>query len=220
MSILSKLGDLAAANFGDLTTRLEDPEKMVALVVSRMTIALGNARASATRTLAERAEITRLIDQLQRANADWQAKAQLALDKGRNDLARAALVESEKGAPEIALLQVEVAKLDQALAQVESDISRLTTQLAEARTRQVTLQARSDMADSRVGVRMALDDPTATLLNDGLTGLERHVDWAEAAAASFGYGKKPSLDDDMRDLELAARVDARFAALLAQRAKE
>ena len=218
MSILSRLQDLAAANFGDLIDHAENPQKMIGLAVARMEAALIDARGSATRTLAERAELNRAIEQLKRSSSDWQNKSRLALDVGRDDLARASLAESEKGVPQLAQLESDVAELDRVLELIGADITKLNTALADARTREGVLQARGQVATSRASLRAAFDPANTSLVNNGLDHLERQVDWAEAEAASYDVGSKIGSEaEGSWDSELTARVDARFAELVAQR---
>src|SRR5688572_11500462 len=96
MGIFSRTRDIVAANVADLLDKAEDPAKMIRMIIMEMEETLVEVRASAARTIADQKEMRRHVAKLERLQADWGDKAQLALSKDREDLARAALVEKNK----------------------------------------------------------------------------------------------------------------------------
>src|SRR3954469_22925740 len=96
MSIFSRTRDIIAANVIDLTNRSDDPSKTIRVIIMEMEETLVEVRAAAARSIADQKEKRRQTRQLDALQASWTERAELALSKGRDDLARLALVEKEK----------------------------------------------------------------------------------------------------------------------------
>ena len=94
MGIFSRTRDIIAANFNDMLDKADDPQKMIRMIILEMEETLVEVRASAARTIADQKEMHRHTVKLDKLQADWGEKAQLAVSKDREDLARAALVET------------------------------------------------------------------------------------------------------------------------------
>src|SRR3546814_2846792 len=92
---------------------------------------LVEVRSTAAKTIAEKKEATRRLARLTEAQKGWEQKAELALSKGREDLAKGALVEKSKLAEAASMLQEELAELDAMLQQGEADIAKLESKLRE-----------------------------------------------------------------------------------------
>ncbi|MCX7284677.1 MAG: PspA/IM30 family protein, partial [Novosphingobium sp.] len=125
MGIFSRTRDIIAANFNDLLDKADDPAKMIRMIIMEMEETLVEVRASAARTIADQKEMGRHVAKLERLQADWSEKAQLALSKDREDLARAALVEKKKAADMGDQLRTEITVLDDAMRAYEQDIEKL-----------------------------------------------------------------------------------------------
>ena len=115
---------------------------MIRMIILEMEETLVEVRASAARTIADQKEMRRHITKLDKLQESWTEKAELALSKGREDLAKAALVEKQKAADMAEQLQAEIAVLDEALKASEEDIAKLQNKLREARTRQNSIVTR------------------------------------------------------------------------------
>ena len=135
MSIFSRTRDIVAANFADLLDKAEDPAKMIRMIILEMEETLVEVRASAARTIADQKEMRHQISRLETLQESWVERAELALSKGREDLARAALVEKQKVAGTAEELEAEIDSLDESLRASEADIGRLQSKLQEARSR-------------------------------------------------------------------------------------
>ena len=131
MGIFSRTRDIIAANVTDLLDRAEDPAKMIRMIIMEMEETLVEVRASAARTIADQKEMRRAIQRAQAAQASWAEKAALALSKGREDLAKAALIEKGKAKAFVDQTRAEVATLDDSLALNEADIAKLEAKLRE-----------------------------------------------------------------------------------------
>ena len=210
MGIFSRTRDIIAANFNELLDQADDPAKMIRMIILEMEETLVEVRASAARTIADQKEMHRHTVKLEKLQADWGEKAQLALSKDREDLARAALVEKKRAADMGDQLKQEIAILDDALRAYEQDIQKLQNRLREARSRQTQIAARLESAENRVKLRSLM---TNERVDDALARfdqLERRVDYAEgradALSISDGTGK-PSLADEIAALEGADKID-------------
>jgi phage shock protein A len=210
MGIFSRTRDIIAANFNELLDQADDPAKMIRMIIMEMEETLVEVRASAARTIADQKEMHRHTVKLERLQADWAEKAQLALSKGREDLARAALLEKKRAADMGDQLKQEIAVLDDALRAYEQDIAKLQNRLREARSRQTQIAARLESAENRVKLRSLM---TNERVDDALARfdqLERRVDYAEGRADALqiadGTGK-PTLADEISALESSDKVD-------------
>lgn len=210
MGIFSRTRDIIAANFNELLDQADDPAKMIRMIIMEMEETLVEVRASAARTIADQKEMHRHTVKLDRLQADWAEKAQLALSKDREDLARAALLEKKKAGDMAEQLKAEIAVLDDALRAYEQDIAKLQNRLREARSRQSQIAARLESAENRVKLRSLM---TSDRVDDALARfdqLERRVDYAEgradALSISDGTGK-PSLADEIAALEGSDKID-------------
>ncbi|MBO9603688.1 MAG: phage shock protein PspA [Novosphingobium sp.] len=210
MGIFSRTRDIIAANFNELLDQADDPSKMIRMIILEMEETLVEVRASAARTIADQKEMHRHTVKLDRLQADWADKAQLALSKDREDLARAALVEKKKAADMADQLKAEIAVLDDALRAYEDDIQKLQNRLREARSRQTQIAARLESAENRVKLRTLLSTERVDDALARFDQLERRVDYAEgrADALNIAQGGPPSLADEIAALEGSDKIDA------------
>lgn len=215
MGIFSRTRDIIAANFNDMLDKADDPAKMIRMIILEMEETLVEVRASAARTIADQKEMHRHCVKLDRLQADWAEKAQLALSKDREDLARAALVEKKKAADMADQLKAEIAVLDDALRAYEDDIAKLQHRLREARSRQTAIAARLESAENRVKLRTLLSTERTDEALARFDQLERRVDYAEgrADALRIAEGSTPSLADEIAALEGSDAIDDELEAM-------
>lgn len=220
MSIFSRTRDIIAANMTDLLDRAEDPAKMIRMIIMEMEETLVEVRASAARTIADQKEMRRHVERLEVMQADWADKAELALSKNREDLARAALVEKQKAGTMAAQLRQEIGLLDDALAVSEADIAKLQAKLDEARGRQNAIAARMEGARNRLKMRELYAGERVREAFSRFEMLERRADMAEGRADAMGLGGGgKSLEDEFAELQANDAVEAELAALKAQRSQ-
>ncbi|MCW2392599.1 phage shock protein A [Sphingobium sp. B1D7B] len=221
MSIFSRTRDIVAANVTDLLDRAEDPAKMIRMIILEMEETLVEVRASAARTIADQKEMRRHIAKLDALQESWVDKAQLALSKDREDLAKAALVEKQKAGDMAEQLRGQIAMLDEALAASEEDIAKLQAKLREARVRQNSLVARMESAQTRRRAREMYNGERVQDAFSRFELLERRVDLAEGEADAMGLGGQPkTLEQEIAELQSADKVEAELAALKAAQARK
>jgi phage shock protein A len=220
MGIFSRTRDIIAANVTDLLDKAEDPAKMIRMIIMEMEETLVEVRASAARTIADQKEMRRQIVKLERLQEGWVEKAELALSKGRDDLAKAALYEKQKSADMAEQLKAEIDVLDDALRASEADIAKLQNKLREARTRQNAVMTRMESAQNRSRLRELYSGPKVDDAFSRFDVLERHADLAEGHADALSLGAPPkSLDEEIAELRASDKVDAELEALKASLAK-
>ena len=216
MGIFSRTRDIIAANVTDLLDKAEDPAKMIRMIILEMEETLVEVRATAARNIADQKEMRRHIIKLEKLEESWTEKAELALSKDREDLAKAALVERQKATDMGEQLQAEIGALDEALKGSEADIAKLQAKLREARTRQNAIMTRLESAHNRIKVREAYAGSKVEEAFSRFDVLERRVDFAEGRADALYMGQEPkSLEEEINELKSNEKVDAALEALKA-----
>jgi phage shock protein A len=217
MGIFSRTRDIIAANVTDLLDKAEDPAKMIRLIIMEMEETLVEVRTSAARTIADQKEMRRHVAKLEAVQGGWAEKAELALSKGREDLAKAALFEKQKAADLAQRLGTDIAEMDAALAASDGDIHNLQAKLREARARQNSIVTRMEAANNRRRMREMYAGPRVDEAFSRFELLERRVDYAEGRAEAAGMGAGPkTLDEEIDELRASDAVDAELAALKAR----
>jgi phage shock protein A len=210
--VFSRARDIFAANMTDLLDRAEDPARMIRMIILEMEETLVELRASAARSIADAKEMKRAIGRLEEIQINWTDKAELALAKGRDDLAKAALFERQKATDMAGALQSEMDEIQQVLKGYEADISKLQNKLREARSRQNAIAARLESAVARAKAREAMHGARTLDAFAKFEVLERRADFAEGRAEALGFS---SLEDQIHELKAAEKVDAELEALKA-----
>lgn len=215
MGIFSRTRDIIAANFNDMLDKAEDPAKMIRLIILEMEETLVEVRTSSARTIADQKELRRHVAKLDKLQEDWSDKAQLALSKDREDLARAALLERKKAADMANQLREEILVLDDALRAYEEDIEKLQSRLREARSRQSSIAARLQSAENRVKLRTLLSSERVDEAMARFDQLERRVDYAEGRAEAMNLAdrRQPSLAEEIAALADGDRIEAELAEM-------
>ena len=217
MSIFSRTRDIIAANVIDLVNRSDDPAKTIRIVIMEMEETLVEVRASAARSIADSKEKRRQLAQLAGLQDNWSERAELALSKGREDLARAALLEREKLTDLAEEIRDEVIAIERELSASEADIAKLQAKLREARARQNGIATRIENAENRVRMREMYAGARVEEAFSNFALLEREADLAEGHAEALALAAPRSLEDEIAELKVADRVEAELAAMKAAR---
>jgi phage shock protein A len=210
--VFSRARDIFAANMTELLDRAEDPARMIRMIIMEMEETLVEVRATAARSIADVKEIRRALSRLDDLQADWTAKAELALSKDREDLAKAALAEKQKAAEMADSLRDELGQLEQLLKGYEADIAKLQAKLREARARQNAIAARFESAMTRAKAREVMHGSRTQDAFSKFELLERRADFAEGRCDALGIG---SLEDEIDQLRADKKIDAELEAMKA-----
>lgn len=219
MGIFSRMGDIINSNLNAMIEAAEDPEKIARLIIQEMEDTLVEVRTDAARHIAERKELTRRETDYRKRADDWAAKAELAITKEREDLARGAL-QAKRQADDMAdVVAKEIEVLDEAISKADGDLSKLQTKLDEAKAKHKALTMRSTVAKSSVKMRKSITD---TRVDDALARyerMERKVDELEAQVEAFDLGEGESLESQFAALEVGDEIEDELAALKARMSK-
>ena len=156
MSIFSRLSDIINSNISSLLDKAENPEKMIRMVIQEMEETLVEGRSGTAKVIAEKKALTRRAEQLKKQAVDWGQKAELALSKGREDLAKAALIEKSNINSNVEITAKDLGKLDETLDKLSVEIELLQAKLNDARSRQKTIVMRTKATASRLHVNQQL----------------------------------------------------------------
>jgi phage shock protein A len=200
------------SNINSILDKAEDPEKMVRLIIQEMEDTLVEVRSASAKTLANKKDIANQVGKLESEASDWQSKAELALSKGREDLARAALQERKKCAEHAETLSKELEVIDEQIGKLQGEISQLQEKLADAKSRQKTIIMRQKTVSSRLEVKKTLDNNKVDAAMGRFEQYERKIDDLESQVESYDLGKK-TLADEFADLESDDKIDDELAAL-------
>ena len=212
--IFSRTRDIFAANMTELLDRSEDPARMIRMIILEMEETLVEVRASAARAIADGKEMRRAWKRLDELQSSWTEKAELALSKDREDLAKAALIERQKAADMAEGLKAEIAVIDETLKGYEADIAKLQAKLREARARQNAIAARFESAVTRAKAREIMSGSRTEDAFSRFELLERRADFAEGRADALGIG---GLEDEIAQLKASEAIDAELEAMKAAR---
>ena len=218
--IFTRTRDIIAANVTDLLDRSEDPARMIRMIIVEMEETLVDVRATAARSIADLKELRRACNRLDDIQSGWVEKAGLALEKGREDLARAALGEKRKAADMAEGLHAEISQIEVVLRSYEADIRRLQAKLAEARTRQNAIASRLESAVTRARTSELVHGSRTEEAFAKFELLERRADFAEGRADALGLAGPKSLEEEIAELRSTDAVDAELDAMKAARAAQ
>ena len=215
MGIFSRTRDIFAANMTELLDRSEDPAKMIRMIILEMEETLVEVRASAARSIADSKEMRRALKRLDELQSSWTEKAELALSKDRDDLAKAALIERQKAADMADGLRSEIDQIEETLKGYEADIAKLMGKLREARARQNSIANRLESAVTRAKARELLNGGRTEDAFSKFVVLERRADFAEGRADALGMTGPKSLEEEIAELQASEKVDAELEAMKA-----
>ena len=216
MGIFSRFADIINSNISSLLDKAEDPEKMVRLIIQEMEDTLVEVRSTSAKVLAEKKEIIRRIAKVQEQVQDWENKAELALSKDREDLAKAALVEKQKANDLAQTLAAELVVVEEHILRLKEEVNLLQDKLADAKARQKTIIMRKQTASSRLEVKKQLDSSKIDNAMSKFDQYERRVENLESQVDSYDLGNKRTLNDEFAALEAEDSVNAELEALKAK----
>ena len=213
MTIFSRITDIINANINALLERAEEPEKMIRLMIQEMEDTLVEVRSQSVRAIADKREIEKKIERLESRGREWEDKAAFALGKGREDLAKSALLVRRRLQEQADLLRDELTKIDDSLARHNADLAKLQAKIVEAKARKSSIELRMKTAKDRVRVKNALHDDRVDDALNRYGSLERRIDELEAGAEVYDMGKARTLEQEFAELEAEADIADDLARL-------
>lgn len=215
MTIFSRMSDIINSNINALLDKAEDPEKMVRLIIQEMEEALVEVRSTSARAIADRKELERRQEWLAKEATEWERKAEVAVNKGRDDLAKGALVERNKAKEVADSLAAELKLIDETLAKLNEDVGALQAKIKDAKARQNAIAIRGKAAQTRLGVRRQLNDHNVDDAMQRFELYERKMDDLEGQIEAYDMGQK-TLAEEIEELEKGENVDGELIELKAR----
>ncbi|HDY82262.1 MAG TPA: phage shock protein PspA [Halieaceae bacterium] len=201
MGIFSRMTDIINSNINSMLDQAEDPQKMIRLIIQEMEDTLVEVRSSSARVLADRKGAVRRLEQIEGEAASWEEKARLAISKGREDLARAALQEKRAIEEEVTVVGAELEATDEHIAQLNVEVAKLQQKLSDAKAKQKVLVMRSKTVESRIKVKRQIQREALDNAFERFEHYERRMDNLESQLESMDLGREVPPD-------LAAEIEA------------
>ena len=200
MGIFSRFTDIVNSNINAMLDKAEDPSKMIRLIIQEMEETLVEVRSASARIIADKKEASRRLSRLEEETAGWEKRAKLAITKGREDLARAALAEKATVIEERDIVSQELHALEDHLVTLNDEIAQLQVKLDDARAKQKAMVLRAQTVENRYRIKRQIHSRN---VNDAFTKFEtfeRRLDDLEGQVESYDLGRK-DLASEIDDLK-------------------
>lgn len=201
MGIFSRMTDIINSNLNSLLDSAEDPEKMIRLIIQEMEDTLVEVRSSSARVMADRKTANRRVQRLNEEMSEWESKAKLAISKGREDLAKAALLEKQAIGEEVDAVEAELLSLDEHIDHLHDEVAQLQQKLSDAKAKRKAMQMRSKTVESRLKVKRQMQREVVDEAFSKFERFERRMDNLEGQVEAMDLGKEGQID-------LASEIDA------------
>ncbi len=213
MGIFSRMTDIINSNINALLDQAEDPHKMIRLIIQEMEDTLVEVRSSSARVIADRKAATRRLDAVRAEAGEWEDKARLAISKGREDLAKAALLEKRALEEEVDIVDAELAALDDHVNQLNSEVEQLQQKLTDAKAKQKAMAMRTQTVESRIKVKRQIQREAVDNAFQRFEQFERKMDNLESQVEAMDLGRDKTgglaneIDGLVEDEELTQEIE-------------
>ncbi len=213
MGIFSRLNDIVNSNISVMLDKAEDPEKIIRLVIQEMEDTLVEVRSDAARTIADKKKLQRRINLISRDAVDWERKAELAISKGREDLARAALTEKHNMESTANSAKTELQELEEQLSKLNEDIGHLQQKLDDAKARHKAMLMKNTTISGRLRTRSQLHNTRIDDAMNRFESIEGKMDRMQGKVEAYDLGRSQSLAEQFTELESADIIDQELSSL-------
>jgi phage shock protein A len=213
MGIFTRFRDIVSSNINAMLERAEDPEKLIKLMIREMEDTLVELKASCAGVMAESRKIRRQLDAALEQADHWETKAALAVNKGRDDLARQALVEKRRSTQRSAALTEELTEFEHLVTQYQTDIRQLEEKLKAARDRQRLLIQRHLHARRKRQAQQEIRRADSSDVMLKFEELEGRIDRMETEADLVNFAHRGHLQEELDILATDDEIEAELRAL-------
>jgi len=207
------MSQILRSNLNDMLSRAEDPEKMLNQIIMDMEDALRQGKSQVAEQIAQEKMMQSDLDTAKKNADDWGKKAELAVSKGADDLAREALHRQNDYASQVDIYQKQLDVQHQAVQKLKSDLDALDAKYQDARRNKDMLIARAKRADAQTQIAQASAKISSVDYSSDLAHMERRIQEKEARAAANDEMQSDSVDEKFKKLGSDASVDDQLAAL-------
>lgn len=220
MGIFTRVRDIISSNLNTMLDKAEDPEKLVKLMIREMEDTLVEIKASCAGAMATKKKIQRELEEIDARSAEWGDKAELAVEKGREDLAREALVEKRRYTDRKDTLEHETNQCDELVDQYQQDIVQLEDKLNTAREKQRVLVQRHVHAQRKIRAQRGIRRMDTSDAMARFDSFEERIERIEIDGDLVNFGRKPSLDDEFRRLQGDEDIEKELESLKSKTKKK
>ena len=213
MGVFNRFADIVTANISAILDRAEDPEKMIRLMIREMEETLVEIKAGCAASMAKRTQIARLLEETRQRADLWHERARMAVDKGREDLAREALVEKRRVQDRVEGLAAELADFEALVEQAREDIAKLEEKLRSAQEKQRLLVQRHFRANARKRAQQDIRRADGADAVVRFEQFEQRIERMEAEASLVNPPRSGSLDEEFTLLEGSEDIEKELEAL-------
>lgn len=213
MGIFTRMRDILNSNINAILDRAEDPAKMLRLMLQEMEDTLIEIKAQCASAMAQGKTLERQVDDIRNRSVEWGAKARMAVEKGRDALAKEALMEKHRLQDRVEPMEEQLAQTDELIEKYRSDITELEAKIRSVRDRQKLLLQRQTHAETKKRSEERMRKVNGVDVFGKFETFERRVDRIEAEADLVNYGTKPTLTEQFEELENDDRLEQELAAL-------
>jgi phage shock protein A len=220
MGIFTRFRDIISSNINAMLDKAEDPEKLISLMIQEMEDTLVEIKASCAAAMATSKRTQRQMEELLSRSRSWEEKAGLAVSKGRDDLAREALLEKRRYADRVYSFEKELQEMNALIHQYQEDIKQLEEKLRGAREKQRLLVQRHVHAlkKRRAQEEIRRMDSTGAVLK--FEEFENRIERMEAEAELVNFGRKPALETKFEELLVDDEIEKELQTLKSSLRKE
>lgn len=208
MGIFTRFKDIVASNISDMLDKAEDPEKLIKLMIREMEDTLIELKSSCASAIANQKKVQRHLDELKAKEDFWTDKAELAVRKGKDNLARQALNEKRVYTQRAEVVESELTEIETIIGQYQDDIQELEGKLKSAREKQRMLVQRHIRAKNKKRAHQEIRRADSVEVMQKFEELENHIERMEAEADLVNYGRQSSLEEEFNALEADDEIEA------------
>ena len=213
MGIFTRFRDIISSNISAMLDKAEDPEKLIKLMIREMEDTLVEIKSSCAGVMADSKKAHRQLDSTEARAEFWEDKAKLAVSKGRDDLAKEALVEKRKFTARAKNFENEINEIDLLIEQYQSDIRQLEDKLKKARDKQRLLVQRHNYAQKKIRAQQEIRRVDSSDVLFKFDELENRIERMESEADLVNYGKKTDLEEKLDQIMVDDEIEAELKSL-------
>ncbi len=213
MGVFTRFKDIVGANINSLLDKAENPEKMIKLMMQEMEDTLIELKSACAEKMAAKAKAERQVKEIEQKVTRWQERAELAIDRGRDDLAREALVEKRKSEKDREVLDADLEQYDRLIAECRQNILQIEEKLQTVKQKHKLLVQRGVHAKEQIRAKQTIKGASDVKSYQRFTELENRIERMEADAEMAGFGAAGPLEDEFYKMEAESEVEDELKAL-------
>jgi phage shock protein A len=213
MGIFTRFSDIISSNINAMLDQAEDPEKLIKLMIREMEDTLIEIKSSCANTIAGGKKVGRLLEETRERQLFWEEKAQLAVTKGRDDLARQALLEKRRFSQRVTAVDEEHSELEMIVEKYRDDIQELETKLKSARDKQRMLVQRHIRASRKKKAQQEIRRVDSAEIMQKFDEMETNIERMEAEADLVNFGRKTTLEAEFEELAADDEIEQQLKDL-------